>query len=92
MVVWHWAFGRDGLTRIVDDATACVLSCPWKVLPQDTPHIRREGAVYNFGPQEMFVLMLVGTFLGVLVLLPWFKIVTSLRGRDSSPTKPNASS
>jgi uncharacterized membrane protein YhaH (DUF805 family) len=32
--------------------------------------------VYNFGPQEMFILMLVGTFLGVLVLLPWFKIVT----------------
>ena len=32
--------------------------------------------MFNFGPQEMFVLMLTASFLGVLVLLPWFKICT----------------
>jgi uncharacterized membrane protein YhaH (DUF805 family) len=32
--------------------------------------------VFNIGPQEMFILMLATSFVGVLVLLPWYRIVT----------------
>ena len=32
--------------------------------------------MFNIGPQEMFVGFLVMSFVGLLVLFPWYKIVT----------------